>query len=315
MTHLQRLRVSRPLIVVLSALAVALLLTAQAAFAVGTGGSTTASRARPLAGSGSCTSPGVFFCEDFDALDVGATTGTTWTADTTQGSLTVEPSATGSRDNVLHVHADGHGRALLTVDGLAVPDNSYFGRMWVNVDAFPTAPDFAHFVLVQATGTGSTEIVRPVGGQFINTQFLQNGGVGRSLLGIGADGGPTGDWTDWRETATAVAGSWQCVEWSWQAADNTVQLIVNGVANPDLVVSTNTHGGNAVPFVLPTVTKIQIGWQLFQADPTPAAYDLRYDTIALSTTRIGCGSPPEARPDRGEPGRRLPANRGPGGGR
>jgi hypothetical protein len=235
----------------------------------------------------------VFFCEDFDASPVGATTGTTWTADTAQGSLVVEALATGSRDNVLHVHTDGNGRALLTVDNLSVPKNTYFGRMWVQVDDYPTAPTFAHFVLVEATGTGSTEIVRPVGGQFVDTQFLQQGGTGRSLLGIGADGGPTGDWTDWRESATAVADTWQCFEWSWQAQGNRVQLTVDGVVNPDLVASTNAHGGTAVPFVLPDVTKIQIGWRLFQANPTPDAYDLRYDKIALSTTRLGCGSPPE----------------------
>jgi hypothetical protein len=156
------------------------------------------------------------------------------------------------------------------------------------------APDFAHFVLVQATGTGSPETVRPVGGQFINTKFLKNGGPARSLWGIGTDGGPTGDWTNWKETATARPGTWQCIEWTMQARDNRVQLRVNGVANPDLVVTTNDHGGKAVPFTLPTVNKLQIGWWLFQPGPTPTAFDVRYDNIVLSTARPGCGRPPTA---------------------
>jgi hypothetical protein len=33
------------------------------------------------------------------------------------------------------------------------------GRMRLRVDAFPTAPDWAHFTLVEATGSVSTEVV------------------------------------------------------------------------------------------------------------------------------------------------------------
>lgn len=239
-----------------------------------------------------CTRRGVLFCENFNALAVGAAVSPNWTVDTQQGTLTVEPLRHGSRDRVLRAHTVGNGRALLTIPDFRAPGNSYYGRMWVRVDAFPTAPDFAHFILVQATGTGSKEMVRPVGGQFINTQFLQNGGPGRSLWGIGADGGATGDWTNWKETATAVPGRWQCLEWTMQAPTNRVQMWVNGKTNPDLVVTTDNHGGNKVPFVLPKVNKLQIGWWLFQPGPTPLQFDLRYDNIVLSSTRVGCGTAP-----------------------
>jgi hypothetical protein len=60
--------------------------------------------------------------------------------------------------------------------------------MRLRVDAFPTGPDWAHFTLVEATGTGSSEIVRPVGGQYAPT-------VPGIFWGVGADGGPTGDLT------------------------------------------------------------------------------------------------------------------------
>lgn len=244
--------------------------------------------ARPAAAAAKlCARPGVLFCETFDALAVGAAASPAWSVDTQQGTLTVEPLRRGSRDRVLHARTVGNGRALLALDDVQI-GNSHYGRMRVKVDAFPTAPHFAHFILVEATGTGSTERVRPVGGQFIDASSLPNGGPGRSLWGIGADGGPTGDWTDWRESATAEAGRWQCIEWSMQAADNTVQLRVDGADNPDLTVTTDRHGGNKVPFVLPAIDTIRIGWWLFQPEPRPLRFDLRYDDIVLSRSRIGC---------------------------
>jgi hypothetical protein len=246
-------------------------------------------------GQNGCIGRALLFCEDFNALPLGAATSPNWTVDTQQGTLTVEPITRGSRNRILHAHTVGNGRALLTIGTFHAPGNTYFGRMWVKVAAFPVAPDFAHFMLVQATGTGSTEMVRPVGGQFVNTQFLKNGGPARSLWGIGADGGATGDWTNWKESATAVPGQWQCIEWTMQAADSKVQLWIDGVANPDLLVTANNHGGKAVPFVLPTVNKIQIGWWLFQPGSNPLQFDVRYDNIALSSTRIGCGGIPRSR--------------------
>jgi hypothetical protein len=230
----------------------------------------------------------LLFCENFAALPLGAATSPRWTVDTQQGTLTVEPLGRSSRTKVLHAHTVGNGRALLTINNFQAPHNTFFGRMWVKVDAFPVAPDFAHFILVQATGTGSTEMVRPVGGQFVNKQFLKNGGPARSLWGIGADGGATGDWTNWKESATAVPGRWQCIDWTMQAANNKVQLRVNGVPNPDLVVTTNNHGGKPVPFILPNINKIQIGWWLFQPGGTPLQFDVRYAGIALSATPLGC---------------------------
>jgi hypothetical protein len=238
--------------------------------------------------------PELLFCETFDGLAAGPASSPNWSVDTQQGSLAVEPVTAGSQQQVLHVHTDANGRAFLTIKDFAAPGNTHFGRLWAKVDQYPTGKDFAHFVQVQVSGAGSAEIVRPVGGQFVGSQFLRNGGEGRSLFGIGADGGPTGDWTDFRESATAASGRWQCLEWSVQAEDNAVQLTVDGTANPELVASTTTHGGNQVPFILPTVDTIAIGWQVFQADVDPGQFDMLYDNIAVSSTRLGCGPAPAA---------------------
>lgn len=231
----------------------------------------------------SCADATLLFCEDFEALPVGAGTGARWSADTAQGTLSVAAGDAERGGQVLDVRTDGNGRAFLSVDGFTAPDNSHFGRMYVKVDAFPTAPDWAHFTLVEATGSApGGEIVRPFGGQYAPTN---NG----AFVGVGADGGPTGDWTNWRESAPAVAGAWQCVEWEIQAVDNRVTLWLNGVDNPELTVSTRQHGGNPVDFVLPAIDRVKLGWQLYQGNPTPAGYHVQLDDVALSTSRLGCG--------------------------
>ena len=229
-------------------------------------------------GARGCARPGTLFCENFDRLPPGGASSLDWGIDTRNGTLTVERGTRGG-GKVLHVHTRDNGRAFLRVDDLAVHATGFYGRMRLRVDAFPTAPDWAHFTLVEATGTGSAEVVRPVGGQYVPT-------VGRSLWGIGADGGPTGDWTAWTESAPAVADAWQCVEWRLDPVTNTVTTWFDGVAT--LRATEDVHGGNPVPFVLPVVDTVKIGWQLYQSGTSPAGFDLWIDDVALSSRRVGC---------------------------
>ncbi|WP_129840611.1 hypothetical protein [Streptomyces sp. RFCAC02] len=224
----------------------------------------------------------LLFCENFDDLPRGGAASLDWGVDTEHGTLTVERGRGG--DQVLRVHTEGNSHAFLEVDGFSAPGNSFWGRLRVRVDAFPTAPDWAHFTLVEATGRGDGSVVRPLGGQWVPTV----GEDGAALWGVGSDGGPTGDWTDWRESAPAEAGEWTCVEWRQDAADNEVRVWFDGAPQPDLTVSTDRHGGEQVDFVFPEFDTVRIGWQLYQQDPDPAAYDIRYDDIALSTERLGC---------------------------
>ncbi|SCL54211.1 hypothetical protein GA0070604_2947 [Micromonospora eburnea] len=227
---------------------------------------------------GSCTRH-LLFCEDFERLPRGGPSTLNWGIDTRNGTLTVERARRGNQ--VLHIHTVDNGRAFLRIDDFAAPGNRFYGRMRLRVDAFPTAPDWAHFTLVEATGTGSSEVVRPIGGQYAPT-------VPGIFWGVGADGGPTGDWTNWRESAPVVEDIWQCFEWKLDPADNRVAVWIDGVANPGLTASTNQHGGNDVPFILPTVNTVKIGWQLYQGGTTPGVFDLWIDDIALSTERLGC---------------------------
>ncbi|GAA4913209.1 hypothetical protein HD597_012403 [Nonomuraea thailandensis] len=228
-----------------------------------------------------CAKANLLFCEDFQAMPVGGASSLRWGIDTEHGTLTVERA--GRRgEKVLRVHTEGNGRAFLKVDDFAAPGNSFYGRVRLRVSAFPTAPDWAHYTLVEATGDGP-EIVRPLGGQYAPPPHR-----GAAYWGVGADGGPTGDWTNWRATAPSVAGAWTCVEWHMDATGNRVSLWFDGVAKPELTVSTREHGGNPVDFVFPRFDTVKLGWQLYQENPAPAGYDVWMDDIALSGRRVGC---------------------------
>ena len=229
-----------------------------------------------------CGKTTTLFCEDFERLPNGGASSANWGIDSRHGTLTVEPASKGAAgQKVLHVHTEGNGKAFLVAD-VAAPGNSFYGRVRVKVKAFPTAPDWAHYTLVEASGQGAG-VVRPIGGQYAPTEPGQ-------FWGVGSDGGPTGDWTNWRTSSapTSVAGNWQCLEWRFDASDNAVNIWIDGQAQPDLSVSTTNHGGNPVDFVFPTFDTVRVGWQLYQGSPTPSSYDLWFDDVVFSSTKLGC---------------------------
>ncbi|WP_151480906.1 LamG domain-containing protein [Streptomyces albicerus] len=228
---------------------------------------------------------GTFVRESFDRLPLGpVTAGQGWTTDTASGSLTVEPSSSGGPGRELRIRTEGNGRAFLVLPDLALPGNSVWARLRLRVAEFPTAPDWAHWTIAEASGSDSPTLVRPLGGQYAPTDK-------GNFWGVGSDLGDTGDWTAWKTSAPAAAAKWQCVEFHLDATDNRVTVYLDGVEQSDLTVSTKQHGGTADDFVFPAFDKLKLGWQLYQADPTPSSYDVRMDDIALSTRRVGgCAS-------------------------
>ncbi|UZN03649.1 hypothetical protein [Cellulomonas sp. S1-8] len=267
-------------LVTVAALAVATLVVAPAA----TAGSELDGGRGPGHGPGDrgpCARTDALFCEDFESEPVGGAASLDWGVDTRHGTLKVERA--GRAGKVLRVHTEGNGYAFLKVVDFAAAENTFYGRLRIKVDDFPTAPDWAHFTLVEITGSGSDEVVRPLGGQFAPTV-----GPDATFWGIGADGGPTGDWTSWRESAPTVEDRWQCVEFEWYAPENRVSVWFDGVPQPDLTVSTSEHGGADTDFVLPTADTVKIGWQLYQGGPTPDHFDVWVDDITLAADRVGC---------------------------
>ncbi|KUN26265.1 hypothetical protein AQJ23_13870 [Streptomyces antibioticus] len=239
--------------------------------------------ALPTTSSATPAPHGTLARETFDRLPLGPVSkGHGWTADTAHGTLTVAPGSSG-HGRELRLRTEGNGHAFLVFPDLTAPGNSYWARLRLRVDAFPVAPDWAHWTIAEASGTDSPTLVRPLGGQYAPTDH-------GNFWGVGSDLGPTGDWTSWKTSAPATAGTWQCVEFHLDATDNRVTAYFDGVEQPDLTVSTDQHGGSADPFTFPAFDKLKIGWQLYQAAPTPSSYDLRLDDIAVSTRRVGgCG--------------------------
>ncbi|WP_329272186.1 hypothetical protein [Streptomyces sp. NBC_01451] len=222
-----------------------------------------------------------FARENFDRLPLGpVTAGRGWTTDTSNGTLTVTPSSTG-KGRELRIRTQGNGRAFVVFPDLAAPGNSYWARLRLRVDAFPTAPDWAHWTIAEASGADSPTLVRPLGGQYAPTDK-------GNFWGVGSDLGPTGDWTSWKTSAPAVADGWQCVEFHLDAADSRVTVYFDGVEQSDLTVSAQSHGGaQDSDFAFPTFDKLKLGWQLYQGDPTPPSYDVRMDDVVVGSGRVG----------------------------
>jgi cellulose 1,4-beta-cellobiosidase len=251
----------------------------------GSAGGSGGSGGTPVTG-GACKG-GELFCEDFESFTSSTATSNAWTIENDNpGFASVAIDGTHARGNkALHISTTDNGMAFLVPTTFSPPNNSFYGRMWLWVDAFPTKPDYAHFTLVEASGTFSGTKVRPIGGQYIP-------GNSQALWGVGSDGGPTGDWTSWQTTTPTAGGKWTCMEWQMSAADNAVNVWIDGVAKPEMSVSTaKNHGSSTADFIFPTFNKIRFGWQLYQGNATPPKYNIWLDDLTLSTTRIGCGNP------------------------
>jgi len=90
-----------------------------------------------------CQDSSLLFCEDFETLATGAASSSHWTNEvstgTTAGTLTIDNMhSRGAK--ALHIHTVGNGRGLIHVKNFAPPANSFYGRMWMWVDAFPSRP-------------------------------------------------------------------------------------------------------------------------------------------------------------------------------
>lgn len=270
----------RKSVAALAAAAAALLATAPTASAGPTGASTPTSPASPTTPAAATARHAPIVRESFDRLPLGpVTAGHGWTTDVSDGSVTVEPSSTG-HGRELRLRTEGNGRAFVVFSRLAPAGNSFWARLRLRVDRFPTAPDWAHWTVAEASGSDAPTLVRPLGGQYVPTS-------GANFWGVGSDLGPTGDWTAWKTSAPAAAGVWSCVEFHLDARGNRVTVYQDGVRRPELTVSTEDHGGGAGDFVFPRFDTLKLGWQLYQAGPTPSSYDLRMDDVALSTRRVG----------------------------
>ncbi|HWB75929.1 MAG TPA: hypothetical protein VG755_13265 [Nannocystaceae bacterium] len=229
-----------------------------------------------------CDVPDLLLCDSFEdgALDTDV-----WQPN---GDVSID-SAKGARGSgSLHVHAEQNGwSAVHETVTFPAPNNTYFGRMFVWIDAVPIAPDWSHWTLVGAAGSGDSSEIR-VGGQF-------NPFAGMNLFGIGTDGGPTGDWTNLDDDPpgapmAVVVQDWVCIEWMHDGANDETRFWWDAVEHPSLATTPDVeHGG--IPdaqYVMPEFESVWVGWWLYQGGPTPDHYDVWIDEVAIDAIRIGC---------------------------
>ena len=172
----------------------------------------------------------------------------------------------------------GESLFLVVVGTPSVQKQIVWDQMYNTIHRYPW--------MVELAGAGGGTLLRPIGGQ-----YAPAGGASQpagSFWGVGSDGGPTGDWTNWRRTAPSVGGQWACLEWRMSAANGEIDVWIDGVAKPELSVTKTMHGGTQVDFVFPAIDRAWFGWWLYQANPTPSTYEVWLDDLALGSDRLGC---------------------------
>lgn len=230
----------------------------------------------PAAPKGAACSGDMLFCEDFENAPLGTTApaGARWSL---EGPASVSDTLSHGGRRALRLSPGSSEKAALVLRDFKPPGNSFFGRMNAYVERFPQKPEFAHWVMVEAAG--GTERVRPIGGQLASI----SGPPYKTIWGIGADGGPTGDWTDWEHGVEAIDAKWACVEWELRNDGSTVNVWMDGK-----LAMTAAPGVPKTGFAFPQFDSVWFGWWVFQGNTDPKTFEVYLDNIALSSSRIGC---------------------------
>jgi hypothetical protein len=244
-----------------------------------TGGRATSTDPATFLGNPRCTSD-LEFCESFESasLDMGR-----WQIQTSGDNPAVVTTRAARGTRSVHFHTVDNGLALLhTREPFPMPNNRYFGRVFVWFAAMPTAPEWAHWTIAGSkTDADETEI--RVGGQYDNM-------INR--FGVGTDHGPTGDWTNLDEDPgdPVPVGEWVCVEWLHDGQNDVTDLWWNGVPRPSLHTTAASHGGATGEYRMPDIDSMFIGFWLYQPETMPEAFDVWIDEVAIDGERIGCNN-------------------------
>jgi len=226
------------------------------------------------------------FCDDFESEQAGGQPDPTmwkalygrWpTVDTTR-------AARGSKslhfkfgvDEPAHI-AEGKGI-------FPMPNNTFYGRMFVWFAELPETPANAHWSIVAARGPDGE--VRVDG---------QPGDDKSNRLGFGAVGANGWDWHTGGDDAEAPArkGRWTCIEWQLKGDTNETRMWIDGKAQPSLsLTSTKYHDQGTVDgreWKFPTFDSVVIGTWIYPiSGASPASIDLWIDEVAFDDQQIGC---------------------------
>lgn len=243
----------------------------------------------PLGGGGAadffgqsrCAAGEFLVCDGFEMSSIDTATWTIGKNGNNVVEISTEFAARGAQS--VHIRAENGFGYLKNTSAFPVPNNSYFGRMFLRVKRFSTV-SYAHWTVAEAAGTGDGSLIR-VGGQYADH-------LGENRWGVGSDAGPTGDWTTHDTDPNGKPSEppvdvWTCLEWEHRGSENVTRFFVDGVEHPSLATGAKEHGGTSnVDYVLPNMTSVWFGWWQYQSDPEP--FDVWIDEVAIGGQRIGC---------------------------
>jgi hypothetical protein len=193
------------------------------------------------------------------------------------GTVAIDATRAFGGKNSVKVSATGpEARALFTLSSPFFPlrINEFYGRVMVWVDAVPANTGWA---MIQSSGPApakSSSALYAYGGlgPMINAEYYS--------VDLDVD--------CWKDGGAVPIKRWACMEWHFKGATNELELWVDGVADRAHVVGTGdacSAGPNRV-WDAPIFSQLDLGFEgILEGGKR---YDLWFDDVAVSSTRIGC---------------------------
>jgi hypothetical protein len=209
----------------------------------------------------------VKLCEDFESGLNTSTWTTTKTGDTT---LVVDSTRAARGSKALHIKTTaGDWAYIKEVKTFPATNNVLYGRMFVYFEDDLTTD--GHFSLAEGAGTGTPGVAR-FGGQY-------------KVLGVGTDGGPSGDWTD-KDDMTAAgkkvpSKTWICAEFEFKGDTHEFRVWWDDAERTALRTGPARHAN----FTMPAFNSLWFGWWMYNLKEPQ---ELWIDEIAVDFQPIGC---------------------------
>lgn len=220
-------------------------------------------------------------CENFEATSVGSIPlGFSLTGYGNRAvGVSESQAARGARSLQIDIPASqGAVVAMLRISELGDLASGHFGRMFYRIEG-PGPSEFVHFDVLEAVGPwmGHENGVRfastgtGVGTEQSNWSWIYN--VQPFGSGAGAEFGSEGD-----RSAHPKVDDWMCLEWEFNATEQTATYYHDGSVIDYLVIDTERSE-------IPEFTEFGFGLQKFQ---NTGALRVWIDEVALNLSRIGC---------------------------